>query len=81
MTTAKLVKMIQDADPSGKRTVYLQHDPEGNGYSPANAMWRAAVNSHGDVGLDELTASDRKRGFTEGDVVKGKKIVVIVPRH
>jgi hypothetical protein len=79
MTTKKLIEMIQEADPTGTRQVYVQRDPEGNGYEAARTAWCGAVNTHGDVGIDHLTEADRALGYSEEDVVKGKKILIIAP--
>ena len=79
MTTKKLIEMIQAADPGGNRQVYVQRDPEGNGYEAARSTWCGAVDKDGEVGLDHLTEVDRALGYTEEDVKKGKKVLVIAP--
>lgn len=79
MTSEKLIQLIREADPSGKQQVYLQRDPEGNGYEPCYGVWAAGMDRRGDVGMRSLTAEDREAGFTDEDVKKYKKIVVIQP--
>jgi hypothetical protein len=79
VTTKKCIEMMQAADPEGTRQVYLQRDSEGNGYEPARTTWCGGVDKHGDVGLDHLTEADRALEYTEEDVKKGKRILVIAP--
>lgn len=79
MNSAKLIEMIKAADPGGTRQVYLQRDPEGNGYDTCYGVWAAVIDKHGEVGMESLTEADRKAGFTDEDVKKGKKILVIQP--
>jgi hypothetical protein len=79
ITSEKLIEMIKASDPTGKRVVYVQRDPEGNGYEPASSVWCGAVNTHGDVGIDSLTEEARRIGFREEDVIKGKKVLVVAP--
>jgi hypothetical protein len=79
MTSEKLIEMIREADPTGKRQVYLQIDSEGNGYNPVYGVWACGMDSNGDVGYEKLTDALREQGYTEEDVKKGKKILVIQP--
>ena len=79
MTTAKLIEMLKAADPDGTRQVYIQRDPEGNGYESARYCWTGAINKRGDVGIDALTESDIKAGYRDVDVIKGKKILIVAP--
>ena len=79
MTTAKLIKLLQEADPEGTRKIILQRDQEGNGYEDCYGVWAAIQDRHGDIGMESLTAADIADGFTKADVKKGKKVLVLQP--
>ena len=58
---------------------------EGNTYSPLDGiseeMYEAETSWAGEIGLRELTAELRARGFTEEDVGSGEDCVVLWPIH
>lgn len=83
MKIKQLLKILQSKDPN--REVILSNDAEGNNYSPLATCSIAAYapnNSYsGEVGLEELTEEDKKAGYTEEDVIKGKPAIVFYPRN
>ena len=80
LSTGELIKLLQKADPGGRRKVWLQRDSEGNGYEPVYGVWgNAAVNTWGEVGYGKLTKELKDAGYTKEDIKKGRKIVVIQP--
>lgn len=83
-TVAELIKTLKKIDP--KRIVIMSTDSEGNSYRPLATMTKDNCtyepNVHGwegDIGLEKLTTDLKKVGFTEEDVIKGKKAVVFYP--
>lgn len=80
ITSEKLIEMIRQADPTGKRKVYIQRDPEGNGTPmPLYGVWACAMNADGEVGYEKLTPELEEEGYSQEDVVEGKKVLVIQP--
>lgn len=71
MNVKELIKLLQKEDPN--RLVICSKDSEGNEYSPLSSVWTAAYRAettwYGEVGLEKLTAADKKFGFTEEDVI------------
>lgn len=86
MPKSKYITVKQLIEEFGKldqnRIVILQKDEEGNGYGKLWGIYNAAARYEQNewiVGLEELTEKDKEMGYTEEDVIKGKKVVVLVP--
>jgi len=83
MTVGKLKKLLEKVDDN--RMVILQKDSEGNGYSPLsdichdNVIYKPDSTWSGDIGLEKLTPALIKIGYSEDDVIKGRKAVVLIP--
>lgn len=71
---AKLQEMNQD------RLILLSSDSEGNSFRPLDDFfWEGAYNPEtGDIGLETLTDEDEIEGYTDEDVIKGGKPVLIL---
>lgn len=80
MTVKQLIKLLQAEDPN--RIVIMSSDSEGNSYSPlssvATAAYRADTTWSGEIGLEKLTAADKKAGYTDEDVLEGGKSALIL---
>ena len=83
MKIKELIKLLEKEDPD--RIVIMASDAEGNSYSPLSSVWTAAYKAEntwsGEVGLEILTEEDIKRGYSEEDVLKGKKAIVFSPTN
>lgn len=83
MKIKELIKLLEKEDP--ERIVIMASDGEGNGYSPLSSIWTAAYKAEntwsGEVGLEKLTEEDEEQGYTEEDVLKGKKAIVFSPTN
>lgn len=84
MKVKKLIKLLQACDP--ERIVVMASDSEGNGYSPladiSSAAYRAETTWSGEVGLETLTELDRKKGYSEEDVIDdGKPAIILHPTN
>ncbi len=81
MTVNQLKKLLDKMD--GKRIVILAKDSEGNGYSPLDGVYEGAYAAettwYGKFGMERLTEADKKAGYGEEDVVKGKPAIVLAP--
>ena len=81
MTVTTLIKLLSKEDP--KRIVILSSDAEGNNHSPLSSLGTASYLAEttwsGYVGLETLTPSLKKAGYTEEDVVDGKPALILVP--
>ena len=82
MKIKQLIKILEKMD--GDRIVILQKDGEGNGFSPLagaddNTQYLPDSTYSGEIGIEKLSKIDKKKGFTEADVMKGKKSVVLFP--
>lgn len=72
MTVRELIAILSNMDPD--RTIILQEDAEGNGYSPLagcddNALYFPDSTWSGEVYPEYITEEMRKAGFTEeGDI-------------
>lgn len=73
--------MLKGEDPDA--LVIMQRDAEGNGYSPFSGYWRGAYEAEttwrGHAGIASLTEELREQGYSEDDVVRGHKAVVLKP--
>ncbi len=80
MTVKALIKLLQAADPN--RIVIMSSDAEGNSYSPLSSLgtaaYRADTTWSGEVGLEKLTSTLRKEGYTEDDLLEGGKPALIL---
>ena len=75
MTVRRLIEILKGVDP--ERRVVLSIDPEGNGFAPLKD-WSEEAYRNGETGLEELTPSDKKKGYSEDDVLfGGRKCVVL----
>jgi hypothetical protein len=83
ITVEKLIKELQQMDP--KRIVVMSKDSEGNSFSPmadlGECSYAEETTWSGSIGLEKLTEKDRKAGYSEGDVVKGKPAVCLWPTN
>ena len=82
MTVKELIEELKQLDET--RIVVMSRDAEGNGYSPLSHFWTGAYRAEttwmGDVGLEKLTAKDRKDGYGEEDVIDdGDPAVILCP--
>lgn len=82
MRVKDLLAILQKEDP--QRVVILLSDAEGNCPSPLSRTWTGAYRAEtawmGKVGLDELTDTDLKKGYTEDDVIEdGVPALILVP--
>lgn len=79
-TVEQLIKDLQKSDP--KRMVILSSDPEGNSFSPlASSVYDNCSfdEKSCEWGVEELTPELKKIGYTEEDIIKGKKAIVLYP--
>lgn len=80
MTVSALIKRLQVEDP--KRIVVMSSDAEGNSYSPLSSLgtaaYRADTTWSGQIGLEELTAADRKGGYSDEDLLEGGKPALVL---
>lgn len=76
-TVASLVRILSELDQH--RVVVLQRDPEGNGYGLMYDFWYGAMDSSGNVGLDELDETAKLSGYNEEDLVQGTPVLVLTP--
>lgn len=84
MTVKQLIQALQKEDPN--RLVVCSSDAEGNSYSPLYHIDRAAYLANtpwsGEVGLENLTAADRRAGYSEEDVCNGGvSALILVPTN
>ena len=84
MKVKELIILLQAEDQ--ERLVVCQKDPEGNSYSPFSAVWSGAYAAqapwYGEAGLDKLTEDDKRKGYTEEDVLKnGVLALFLVPTN
>jgi len=76
MKVKTLIKELQKCDQ--ERIVIMASDSEGNNYSPIDDVYTGAYDS-GEFGMEELTEKDKKDGYTEEDIIDGKKAVCFYP--
>lgn len=83
MTVRELIKELSKINKD--REVLLSGDPEGNTKWLFDGLELAAYRNDGgelSTGLERLTPSLEKRGYTADDVVEnGKPCVVLYPEH
>ena len=76
MKVSELRKLLDAIDPDD--IVVLSSDAEGNSFSEANGSSLSNF-CDGEIGLREITASDREQGYTEEDLLDGKPAFMIFP--
>jgi hypothetical protein len=83
ITVKKLIEALRKEDPN--RIVVMSSDSEGNNYSPLHSFWTGSYVADstwsGEVGLEKLTDEDRKAGYSEEDVKKGKPALILSPTN
>ena len=80
MKVKKLIKALRDFDQDA--VIILAKDPAENAHSPLCDMWFGSYSAkRGIVGLQELTEELAAEGYTEDDVLKGKKAVILIPEN
>jgi hypothetical protein len=81
MTVHELIEALSKEDPN--RLVVMQSDAEGNGYSPLADFWTGSYQAEttwsGEAGLEKLTESQIKAGYTEEDILQGVAALVLCP--
>jgi hypothetical protein len=82
MRVKELKKLLENIND--ERMVILQKDAEGNGYSPCrgiddNCAYDADSTYSGTIGKQVLYEEDKKRGYSEEDISKGKPALVLYP--
>ncbi len=81
MKVKQLIKLLQKEDPD--RIVVVASDAEGNNYSPLSDITTGAYDPEttysGVYGLEKLTKAGIKLGYSEEDVIKGKKALCLHP--
>jgi hypothetical protein len=80
MLVIELIRELSKIDAD--RVVIMATDAEGNNYSPISSLWKGSYSDiSGEVGLEKLTPEDKKAGYSEKDVVVGKRAVVLIPSN
>lgn len=84
MTVKELIAKLQKVDPN--RLVVMSKDGEGNGFSPlcnlVESKYRSDSTWSGEIGLEKLTPSLKKQGYSEEDVMEdGIKALVLWPTN
>lgn len=83
MTVSDLINLLKTEDPS--RIVVMSADGEGNNFSPLSGhsvgSYRADSTWSGEVGLEKLTPEMEKKGYSEEDVIEGKRALVLWPTN
>lgn len=77
MTVIQLIKRLQKEDP--KALVVLSRDPEGNGFEELVYVDGDYMFADGEIGYSKITPALKKQGFTEDDILDGKRAVVLWP--
>jgi len=83
MKVKKLIEILKKCDP--ERIVILSKDEEGNSFSPLstvqmkNCNYNPITTWYGEVGFEYLTAGDKKAGYNESNIIKGKKAILLWP--
>jgi len=84
MKVKQLIAALSKENP--ERLVVCSCDAEGNGHSPLDQIYRAAYAAEttwgGYIGLEKLTAKNRRAGYAECDVLRdGIPAIVLVPTN
>lgn len=80
MKVKNLIKILKKVDP--ETLVVLSCDEEGNRYSklaPVDGYLNSFDEENNEIGLLSLTEDDEAAGYTEEDVITGKKCIVFWP--
>lgn len=80
-TSQMNIKALKEliADLPDSTIVVLSRDEEGNGFCEASGFSLQYNYKDGEIGLAKLTEEDKEKGYTEGDLLKGKKALVLWP--
>ncbi len=76
MTVAELITKLSRVDSS--RVVVLSSDEEGNSYRLLGSVSDDYQYKDREIGLEKLTAQDRKQGYTDEDMMEGGEPAVIL---
>jgi hypothetical protein len=78
MKVKELIKKLQELDQD---RIVVSSDEEGNHFSPldSNLCEGNYYDEDREFGLDKLTKEDIEAGFSEEDIVNGKKAVCLYP--
>jgi hypothetical protein len=84
MTVKDLIDRLSKEDPN--RVVICAIDGEGSGHTPLAGFWvgryKAESSYAGEVGIEKLTAADKKRGYTAEDVMTdGVPALILTPTN
>jgi hypothetical protein len=79
MTVKQLIERLNQVE-NKNRIVVMSRDPEGNGYAPLSVVDEGSAYKDGEVGIETLTEDDRKQGYSEEDVLKGRPALVLWPQ-
>lgn len=83
MKVKELIKLLEKEDEN--RIVIMSSDGEGNSFSPlcdiSTGAYLADSSYSGEVGLEKLTPEAIKDGYTEEDVIKGEKALILYPTN
>ena len=83
MLVHELIERLEDMDLDA--LVVMTADGEGNNHSPLDYLWeggyRAETTYSGEVGLWRLTDDHVIKGYTEEDVIKDQKAVILCPTN
>lgn len=77
MKIKTLIKRLSEYD--GNREVVLSCDSEGNIFRELSPAFGSGAFDGETFGLERLTPDLEESGFTEEDVVRGKKVVALYP--
>ena len=78
MKVKELITRLQELD--GDRIVILQGDSEGNSYRQLSDLWTGVYSyTWGECGPETLTDANIEEGYTEEDMIKGEKAVILAP--
>ncbi|MDD5193040.1 MAG: hypothetical protein PHF67_00475 [Candidatus Nanoarchaeia archaeon] len=81
MKVKRLIEILQKMDP--ERLVILSSDPQGKSPAPLNSVEdNASYNpSKRKVGFEKLDDELLALGYSQEDVVKGRKAIVLYPKQ
>jgi hypothetical protein len=79
MKVKELIKILQTQDPDD--LVVLSSDGEGNSYSLLGDVTDNATfdKKEQEIGIFKLTEELERQGYTEEDIGRGKKCIVLYP--
>lgn len=79
MKVSQLIDELKKLDP--EREVILARDEEGNGF---NQLWNVDDNAviddaYEETGIHHLTPGLEDSGYTDEDIIEGKRVVILWP--